>query len=134
MVDKMDPVLCYVEKGVAWFTTCPLNKQWGDDWNDVPYQHNAGDPYTYMPYMKNQGIEPYELTRVFVIGHLEEPCDFNDHWSVEAINRGETPWLEVADADDYSGIESVKIMAGTTLSSFKKIIRSLGGSIFIEEK
>jgi hypothetical protein len=65
---------------------------------------------------------------------LEEPCGFDDHWSVEAINRGETPWLEVADADDYSGIESVKIMAGTTLSSFKKIIRSLGGSIFIEEK
>lgn len=39
------PVLCYVEGCWAFFTTKPLSDQWGDDWNDAPYEHNAGRPY-----------------------------------------------------------------------------------------
>ena len=39
-------VLCYVDSPWAYFTTRPLEKQWGDDWNDAPYEHNAGTPYT----------------------------------------------------------------------------------------
>lgn len=38
-------VPCYVEGNRAWFTTQSLDKQWGDDWNDAPYEHNAGRPY-----------------------------------------------------------------------------------------
>lgn len=38
-------VLCYVDGPWAYFTTQPLAKQWGDDWNDAPYEHNAGEPY-----------------------------------------------------------------------------------------
>ncbi len=37
--------LCYVEGSWAYFTTQELKNQWGDDWNDTPYEHNAGDPY-----------------------------------------------------------------------------------------
>lgn len=33
--------LCYVDDGFAYFTTKPLTEQWGDDWNDAPYEHNA---------------------------------------------------------------------------------------------
>lgn len=38
-------VLCYVDGNKAWFTTKPLAEQWGDDWDDAPYEHNAGQPY-----------------------------------------------------------------------------------------
>ena len=40
------PRLCYIDNCWAYFTTQPLDKQWGDDWDDAPYEHNAGEPYT----------------------------------------------------------------------------------------
>lgn len=45
--EEIEPaaVLCYVSGGKAFFTTKPLSEQWGDDWNDSPYEHNAGEPY-----------------------------------------------------------------------------------------
>jgi hypothetical protein len=43
--EKKDPVLCYVDGVFAYFTTQSLKKQTGDDWNDAPYEHNAGEPY-----------------------------------------------------------------------------------------
>lgn len=39
-----EPVLCYVDGGKAYFTTQKLEDQWGDDWDDAPYEHNAGIP------------------------------------------------------------------------------------------
>lgn len=41
----MSEKLCYVKGSFAYFTTQELSKQWGDDWNDAPYEHNAGEPY-----------------------------------------------------------------------------------------
>ena len=38
--------LCYVAGNFAYFTTKPLSEQWGDDWDDAPYEHNAGTPYS----------------------------------------------------------------------------------------
>lgn len=29
----------------AYFTSVDLKDQWGDDWDDCPYEHNAGCPY-----------------------------------------------------------------------------------------
>lgn len=40
-----EPVLCYISKPWAYFTTQKLEDQWGDDWDDAPYEHNAGEPY-----------------------------------------------------------------------------------------
>jgi hypothetical protein len=37
--------LCYVKGNWAYFTSRPLSEQTGDDWNDAPYEHNAGTPY-----------------------------------------------------------------------------------------
>ena len=37
--------LCYVNGPFAYFTTKEVSEQWGDDWNDAPYEHNAGKPY-----------------------------------------------------------------------------------------
>ena len=41
---KKEYKLCYVEGQKAWFTD-NFEKQWGDDWNDKPYECNAGEPY-----------------------------------------------------------------------------------------
>ena len=38
-------VLCYVSGNQAWFTTQPLEKQWGEYWDDASHEHNAEDPY-----------------------------------------------------------------------------------------
>ena len=38
--------LCYVDQSWAFFTTKSLSDQWGDDWDDAPYEHNAGYPYS----------------------------------------------------------------------------------------
>lgn len=131
---KDDAVLCYVDSNhVAYFTTQSLEKQWGDDWNDAPYEHNAGTPYTWhckrSTYhypcsvekrdcnCENPTYEVYELwfdapLRTPDYGHLNSP------WSVEAINSGAVPWLK-------NGI--AKIYAGTTLRTFRQIIAEIGG-------
>ena len=36
--------LCYLESSVMYFTS-DIDNQWGDDWDDIPYEHNAGKPY-----------------------------------------------------------------------------------------
>jgi len=38
--------LCYVDLPWVYFTTQDLDKQWGDDWDDAPYEHNAEEPYS----------------------------------------------------------------------------------------
>lgn len=86
------PLRCY-------FTTKPLSEQWGDDWNDVPHQCNAGRPYG----MENVScviVDGAELAR--------------GEWSVKVINEGTLPWLV-----DDALIPSAKIVyAGTTLRDF----------------
>jgi hypothetical protein len=34
----MDLILCYIDDDYAYFTEQSLDKQWGDDWNDAPYE------------------------------------------------------------------------------------------------
>jgi len=110
----------------AYFTTQPLEKQWGDDWNDAPYEHNAGTPYG--PYKEG---ESWEIIRVAFDGPFEAPCDgvSNSAYSVEAINRGAVAWLY-----DRYGDSGIAIPAGTTLTVFKDLVRKARGQVFVEEK
>ena len=50
--------LCLVKLPWAWFTTCQLDRQWGDDWNDAPYDCNAGYPYAWQPQMAQDNDSP----------------------------------------------------------------------------
>jgi hypothetical protein len=115
-----EPILCYVSNGCAYFTLKPLSEQWGDDWNDAPYEHNAGPPY-----------DP-EAKVYFECGpYLEEPCEgqSNSEYTVQRINTGEVPWLRQNQRKD-----GVSIYAGCTLSDFKRIIRSLPeGAVYTKE-
>jgi len=121
--------LCYVEDSWAYFTTQDVKEQWGDDWNDAPYEHNAGTPYLPHEHDIEAGKEPWEICSVAWEGPFWTPCDghVNSPYSVEQINSGAVAWLRTASYAD----KQIAIMAGTTLKDFKHYILEAGGSVFI---
>lgn len=124
--------LCYVDEPRAYFTTQELEKQWGDDWNDTPYEHNAGLPYTPShPEREFTNGEPnWEVVLLFYDAELVTPSDtgINSAYSVEKINQGAVAWLW-----DKYGDSGVAIQAGTTLPEFKRLIKKAGGKIYSED-
>ena len=122
-----EPILCYVEGNWAYFTTQELSKQWGDDWDDAPYEHNAGTPYEYDG---EEDAHPWEIVKVAWDGPFETPDynHLNSPWSVEQINAGAVAWLVARYADPM-----VVIPAGVTLSEFTKRVLSAGGSVYAKE-
>jgi len=122
-----DPVLCYVEGNWAYFTTQKLEDQWGDDWDDAPYQHNAGDPYEFGESDLKEGKTPWTITKVAIDEVFYTPCGLLDSpYSVEQINSGVVPWLS-----DWKQ-DGIVIYAGTTLSQFCELVRKAGGSVYME--
>ena len=79
--------LCYVEPEtrLMFFTDKPIDKVWGDDWNDAPWEHNAGRPY--------EEFGPFKL--MVIDGELDIPGNgmTNSQYSVEQINAGAVAWL-----------------------------------------
>ena len=125
---KKEPVLCYVSGPWAYFTTQPLNEQWGDDWNDAPYEHNAGKPYEHW---EDSGKKPWEIVVVAWSGSFATPCeDFpNSPYSVEAINKKAIPWLR---PDVWGEQHGISIFAGTPLSEFIAKVKEAGGKVYVE--
>jgi hypothetical protein len=129
------PVLCYVSAPWAYFTTQPLADQWGDDWNDAPYEHNAGEPY--WPHGKDEG--KWEIIKVAWDGPFDAPIDhagLYSRWSVETINSGAVPWLSNVTnwAFNKKVTPPVSIFAGTPLNEFKRLVRNGGGKFYVEDK
>lgn len=118
--------LCYIEYNKAYFTS-DWNNQWGDDWDNVPYEHNACPPYhSYM----NNGVEiPIKLKEIYfeLPGYYKLPNDGcnNSPFSVQDINNHRVPWLT---------IDNHYIFAGTSYTNFVKQIFELGGTIYVPKK
>lgn len=137
--------LCYIENNFAYFTTQELDKQWGDDWNDTPYEHNAGEPYgpvrTYS-YVKDgeltrgsdyneDGTPKWEIYKVAYNGpwDIKTPADIaggNSQYSVQMINNKLTPWL-VKSPDKV-------LFAGATISEFVQFIEDCGGTVYLPKQ
>lgn len=124
--DQVGLKLCYVDADRAYFTS-DMAKQWGDDWNDAPYEHNAGEPYD-------------RDTTVFVVkiqaDHLSRPCDEcnNSPYSVEMINNRRIPWLRMSEwytADYESPAGDPVALPGDTLLQFIANVRKAGGEVFL---
>jgi len=115
-----EPVLCYIKDCWAYFTTIPLSEQWGDDWDDAPYEHNAGTPYR---------DSPDQVTKLAWEADLDQPCDghLNSPWSVEQINAGAVAWLSTS---SYIKGPKLAIPAGATISQFKELIKQAGGFVY----
>ncbi|HXV41904.1 MAG TPA: hypothetical protein VEC96_02480 [Anaerolineae bacterium] len=123
--------LCYVSGSWAYFTTQDLEKQWGDDWNDAPYEHNAGSPYRFGERNRERGEEPWEIKEVAFDGPLETPADRawsgNSHYSVQQINAGSVAWLST----DAWVKKPVVIPAGTSLPDFIRLVHEAGGDVYM---
>lgn len=146
--------LCYVKQPWLYFTTQDLEDQWGDDWNDAPYQHNAGKPYS--PCWHNEpgsdkrpcdcsicqddwtgDLQPkWEIKKVAYSGGLMPPCEASifmdeipEHVTVQQINNEKCPWLIPR---DYSKHE-LKVWAGTTLQNTLTTLQAAGCEVYRQE-
>lgn len=139
--------LCYIDGDTAYFTTQDLDKQTGDDWNDIPYEHNAGTPYNpivryYTDGRKEKdmrdwnedGTPKWELYHLkFDTGWgLQTPADrhYNSPYSVDMINAGAVAWLSGTDTDG----KPIAIQAGASIEEFKQKVRQCGGKIYVLEE
>lgn len=101
------------------FTSKPLDIQDGDDWNDVPYEHNAGSPYS-------RGGDKIKVVEIDYEMETPDHGYLNSRYSVDMLNRGAHPWLSDHAAQTY-------IQAGCTYGQFVNIIEQLpGANITIE--
>jgi tRNA(Ile)-lysidine synthase TilS/MesJ len=145
--------LCYIEKNFAYFTTQDLDKQTGDDWDDAPYEHNAGTPYTphrSYSYMKDgewargsdyneDGTPKWEIYKVaYDYCGAETPAEIagsNSRYSVDMINAKLIPWLTVLHwgvADHWqSEFEHKALFAGASVEEFITFIEECGGTVYL---
>ena len=108
-----------LEKGtyIAYFTSIPLEKQWGDDWDDAPYEHNAEIPYD-DHYDENHNRKEHTIKCVYFTPktNITLPEDYgfggNSPFCVENINKGAIAWI----FDGTTGI-----YAGYSLEQFIKL-------------
>lgn len=151
--------LCYVHDNWAYFTTQKIENQWGDDWDDAPYEHNAEEPYewnkntdgnscvcldkkmgykTYGPngcgeknHKSHGPKEKWTILKVAFDAPYITPSfeHLNSPYSVEMINRGDIAWLRPT-FDDRK--ETKPIHAGTTLKNFIKLVKESGGKVYLE--
>jgi hypothetical protein len=84
----------------AYFTPIPLEKQWGDDWDDAPYEYNAGSPYDDYKDESGNWTEVEMIVVPFYVYHDEWEVRFPRDWggcnspfAVEDINGGAVAWI-----------------------------------------
>lgn len=120
----------------AYFTPIDLADQWGDDWNDAPYEYNAEIPYDDFGGQEYTILElqfGYPDTEVDEEGYIftrdfeyYQPKDaarsLNSPWSVEDINLGAVPWIF---AKSRIGKNAVVFNAGINPIEFKNKIEQL---------
>ena len=116
----MSHKLCYIEDNWAYFTKLPLDEQWGDDWDDAPYEHNAGEPYEHLG---------ADIMKLAWEGDLDTPCGNynNSPYSVQRINKGAVPWLV---SSPWNKNIFVSIPGGTTMLDFITLVYASGGTVY----
>lgn len=124
--------LCYIDQPWAYFTTQELSKQWGDDWDDAPYEYNAGEPYEYNP--KHDQGPPWQIIKIAFEGdYFRTPCDgqTNSPWSVKQINSQAVAWLYTV---TWYNHPAISILAGTNIYDFIKLIYLGQGKVYVPIK
>lgn len=113
----------------AFFTPIDLKDQWGDDWDDHPYEYNAGEPYDDY-HDENDVLKEINIYVIqFAVPNLEKtlltPRDFcvgvyGSHVSVSQINSGMVAWLYVRES--YKHCDGFAIQAGIKIDDFVTLI------------
>lgn len=158
--------LCYIEHNAnrAWFTSADLKDQWGDDWNDAPYAHNAGTPYApsihyfssgEMKLSKKDWNEDKTPKYQLLVLNFSKPqeCslykDFEQemeqfqiefpesmHISVEELNAKKAAWASIKKWNNDSKRYQIveNIYAGESPSEFVEKIEKYGAMLLIPSK
>lgn len=119
--------LCYIDENKAYFADVHSDRVWGDDWDDAPYEHNAGKPYAHE---KGDLDKPVKIISCMFDGPVETPAEkagHNSSFSVEDINKWATPWLHPswgAQMNDY-------LLAGARVEDFIEYMDKIGGTVYI---
>jgi hypothetical protein len=119
--------LCFIEDRVwAYFTTQEVEKQKGEDWHKIPWEHNAGVPYQNgMSQIKKLAFQsPHSLVGINTL---------NSRYSVEQINQKVVPWLFRPQkyTGEYYGED---IFAGESIETFVEKIKEVGGKVYEEKE
>ena len=107
----------------AFFTEMPLVDQWGDDWDDAPYEHNAEEPYDH--YYQGDERKEHMIVKVpFYVRHdgfyVKLPRDYaydNSPFCVRDINAGAVAWI-FARGMESKCIDGIAIQAGVNPYKF----------------
>ena len=128
------------------YFTNDMSKQWGDDWDDAPYEHNAEVPYDNKTeilevpvcidyYKLMRGYENYEEYEVLTKDYpnfsrvdVKQPKDWggiNSPFCVDDINGGAVAWLYATLSEKRYVAKRIAVHAGenpqTVLEKLKKI-------------
>lgn len=121
----------------AYFTPVSLADQWGDDWDDYPYNHNAEPPYdsSYKEKDEHGNWKEYEIIRVpfYVPGscvYFAKDWGYgNCPFSVKDINAGAVAWLYYTGPEDKSCRGSVVVKAGDNPFEFVEKIEKINEAL-----
>lgn len=116
----------------AYFTPISLDKQWGDDWDDRPYEYNAEIPYDDYYDENDERIE-VEIVRVpFHIPYdgweIRFPKDWggdNSPFCVRDINAGAVAWVFCCGNEMKTNRGSIAIQAGCSPEEFVEKIHRI---------
>ena len=118
--------LCFVKNNVMYFTD-DFENCTGDDFNDRPYDCNAGEPYEWVNEWSAEENKKHGHTHIRYIAYMpynywiREPKD--GHWtncpySVDDINAGAIAWLFCDEAG--------ALPAGATIEEAITWLKSIG--------
>jgi hypothetical protein len=127
MEDQPNPDFVPNEKEIyMYFTPIDLDDQWGDDWDDAPYEHNAGAPYDDTNI--NGKRTEYEILIVPTAIKSYNWCTPEDRgfggnspFAVADINHGAVAWIYDVISRKTSS-KYVAIQGGDTLFEVEKKI------------
>jgi len=102
-----------------YFTPIPLKDQWGDDWNDAPYEYNAETPYD--DHYENDVRTEHEILCInccIPSYEVKLPRDWggcNSPFAVEDINAGCVAWVSVWNEKDEPHGKVLTLCAGASV-------------------
>lgn len=112
--------LCYMDTHdsqsvILWFADCDPIRCWGDDWDDAPFEHNAGDPYFNGPTVES--IYQSVVVSRYMVDDILTDHYVNSPYSVHDLNERRL-WLLKINGTDFS--------ANDTLSKLKQVLYKWG--------
>lgn len=78
-------------------------KQYGDDWNDAPYEHNAGKVYDEFIVAVKDITIPFEY---IVLEPADEATDFNSKYCKEDFRNRKLPFLVAHHPTDMKDVKT----------------------------